>query len=731
MSIASRSHLLALAALVLVLNSGGPASAQISLQKKPAGPKPLASFPLPDWGTSGAFSGDGKQIAIGTYGKVLIVDAATRKVTREIKVKSGFARGLAWLPDNTTVVTGCFQAVEFWNSADGKNIRSLKVKGYANDVEVSPDGQLVAAATETGDVRLWNAADGAEKATISSGKEPLLSIAFSADGKLIAAAGGDDTRLSRPGIAKVWNVADGSESKQLDVVPEKCAVDVAFSPDASVLYVGDMNDRVTLFDLSTGAGKAFFGKHGRPVNSVVPMKDGVRVISGAGGRFQEGNTVKVWSQKDGEELATLEHHQGKVSRVALSPDEALLLTISFDKTAAVWNLAEVLKPAEPTKPMLEPKTDSASSARPGLVLPLGPQFVADLKFPDEGRFKRIGIIGLDTSHATAFTTEFNPVRFPDPKDKSNQDTEPVILEPAVELAGFRITAAYPKGSPDIESSTERVPGYIAKVKQHNVKIVDSIDDLVSQVDYVLLETNDGRPHLEQVLPVLRAGKPVFVDKPVAGSLAEAIAIYDAARHYKTPLFTSSSLRFAPGAAAARNGAFGKNTSFTSVEATGPYKTEPTHPDLYWYGIHGVEILFTAMGPGCVSVKRIGPDVVEGTWADGRKGTYRGSGTYGLSIQGAQKVAMFDVTKPYPKPEPPKKGDPVVRRPSLYFNLLVQIVEFYKTGKPPVSEQESLEIYAFMSAADESKAQGGKPVTLESVMTKARSDAKTLLKGKLK
>jgi hypothetical protein len=381
--------------------------------------------------------------------------------------------------------------------------------------------------------------------------------------------------------------------------------------------------------------------------------------------------------------------------------------------------------------MLEPKTDSARSFRPGLALPLGPQFAADLKFPDEGQFKRIGIIGLDTSHVAAFTSEFNPMHFPDPKDKNNQATEPSFLEPAVELVGFRVTAAYPKGSPDIETSTARVPEFIAKVKQHNVKIVDSIDDLVSQVDYVLLETNDGRPHLEQVLPVLRAAKPVFVDKPVAGNLAEAIAIYDAARHYKTPLFTSSSLRFAPGAAAARNGAFGKGETFTSVEATGPYKTEPTHPDLYWYGIHGVEILFTAMGPGCVSVKRIAPDVVEGTWADGRKGTYRGSGTYGLSIQGEQKVAMFDVTKPYPKPAPPKPGDPVVRRPSLYFNLLVQIVEFYKSGKPPVSEKESLEIYAFMSAADESKEQGGKPVTLESVMTKARADAKTLLKGKLK
>ena len=147
-----------------------------------------------------------------------------------------------------------------------------RVKGYANDLKASPDGQLIAAAMETGDVRLWNSADGSERSTIAAGKEPLLGVAFSVDGKLVAAAGGDDTRLSRTGVAKVWNVADGSEAKALDVQPEKCAINVAFAPDGTALYVGDMNDRVTVFDLSTGVARGYFGKHGRPVNSVVPMK---------------------------------------------------------------------------------------------------------------------------------------------------------------------------------------------------------------------------------------------------------------------------------------------------------------------------------------------------------------------------------------------------------------------------------------------------------------------------
>ncbi|HVJ68672.1 MAG TPA: Gfo/Idh/MocA family oxidoreductase [Caulifigura sp.] len=722
-----RPRLHSVLALALMLHCGAAANAQIGLQMKPPALKPLASFTLPDWGTSGAFSADGKQIAIGTYGKVLIVDVATKSVSREIKVKSGYVRGLAWLPDHSTLVTGCFGAVEFWNTADGKNIRSLKVKGYANDVKASPNGQLVAAAMETGNVQLWNSADGSERSTISAGKDPLLSVAFSADGARIAAAGGDDTRLSRPGVANVWNVADGSEAKALDVQPEKCAIDVAFSPDGSALYVGDMNDRVTVFDLSTGVARGFFGKHGRPVNSVVPMKDGTRVVSGSGGRFQDGNVVKVWTPADGKELATLEHHKGKVSRVALSPDESLLLTVSFDKTAALWTFADVLAPQ--TKPRLpEPKSEDARTPQTGLVLPLGPQFAADLKFPDEGKFKRVGIIGLDTSHATAFTKAFNAIQVPNPK--TNKLTEPAFADPAPELEGFRITAAYPKGSPDIESSTKRVPEYTQTVREHNVKIVDSIPELLKEVDYVLLETNDGRPHLEQVLPVLKAGKPVFVDKPVAGNLADAVAIYEAARHYKVPVFTSSSLRFAPGAVAAREGKLGV---IKSAEATGPLNFEPTHPDLYWYGVHGVEILFTAMGTGCQSVKRVAPDVVEGDWGGGRKGTYRASGKsapqYSLTILGETPKEKFDVTKPL-MPPVAVPGGPPVHAPSPYFALLVEIVKFYKTGVAPVTDSESLEIYAFMSAADESKKRGGAAVTLESVMSKARVDAREILKGKL-
>ena len=295
---------------------------------------------------------------------------------------------------------------------------------------------------------------------------------------------------------------------------------------------------------------------------------------------------------------------------------------------------------------------------------------------------RVGIIGLDTSHVIAFTKILNR------EDQSK------------ELAGCRVVAAYPKGSPDIESSVRRVPQYTEQIQELGVEIVPSIEALLERVDAVLLETNDGRPHLEQVRPVLAAKKPVFIDKPIAGSLADAVTIANEAKAAGVPIFSSSSLRYAPGAQAIRGGAIGR---VVGCDVYSPCSLEATHPDLFWYGIHGVETLFTVMGQGCESVVRVssdGTDVVVGTWRDGRIGTFRGiregKGGYGGMAFGMDAVREIG----------PSGG---------YEPLIVEIVKFFRTGDPPVDVAETIEIYAFMEAADESKRRGGVPVRLEEVL----------------
>jgi predicted dehydrogenase len=300
---------------------------------------------------------------------------------------------------------------------------------------------------------------------------------------------------------------------------------------------------------------------------------------------------------------------------------------------------------------------------------------------------RVGIIGLDTSHSVAFVKSLN-----NPK-------------PLPQFAGFKVVAAYPHGSADIKTSVERIPGYTEQVQKFGVEIVNSIDELLKKVDVVLLETNDGRLHLEQALLVIKAGKRLFIDKPIAASLKDAIAIFEAGKKYNVPLFSASSLRYTAGAQAVVNGSVGK---VLGADTFSPAKLEKTHPDLFWYGIHGVETLFTVMGIGCKTVSRFnsaGTDVVVGNWEDQRIGTFRGiyvgKQEYGGTVFGDKSVASIG---PY----------------GGYDPLLDKIVEFFKTGIPPVTERETLEICAFMEAADESKKKNGAPVSLEEMFSRAKS-----------
>ncbi len=316
-------------------------------------------------------------------------------------------------------------------------------------------------------------------------------------------------------------------------------------------------------------------------------------------------------------------------------------------------------------------------------------FAADAKPPI-----RVGMIGLDTSHCPAFAKLFN-----DPKATGD-------------LAGIRIVAAFPGGSPDMPASRDRVAGFTKELADMGIEMVDSIPKLLEKVDVVLLMSVDGRPHLQQARPVIEAGKTIYIDKPFAGSLPDAIAIAALAEKHKVPWFSASSLRFSPGILSMRL----KNEKIGDVvgcDAWGPCPIEEHHPDLYWYGIHGVETLYTIMGGGCERVTRVrtdGAELVVGVWKGGRIGTFRGiragKSDYGATVFGTKGVAPAGAYAGY-KP------------------LVEEIARFFKTGKSPIDPGETIEIMAFMEAADESKRQNGAPVSLERVMLKARVEAKNV------
>ncbi len=298
---------------------------------------------------------------------------------------------------------------------------------------------------------------------------------------------------------------------------------------------------------------------------------------------------------------------------------------------------------------------------------------------------RLGMIGLDTSHVIAFTRLIN-----------NSQAE----------HGCKVVVGYSGGSPDIPSSANRVENFTNQLRdKYGVEIVDTIEELCAKVDGVLLESVDGRPHLKQAIPVIKARKPLFVDKPMAGNLADVIEIFRLAKQNNVPCWSSSSLRYSPAIVDLK-----KNKTAGDVlgcDTFGPCSLEEHHPDLYWYGVHAAEMLFTVMGPGCKSVRRVQTDNYEhvvGVWDGGRIGTFRGlkkgKSGYGFTAYGTKGVIQGG-----------KFGG--------YDPLVADVIKFFKTGNVPVPPEETIEIFAFMSAADESKAKGGAAVSIKETIEKAK------------
>lgn len=612
--------------------------------------------------TAVAFDPTGTQLAVGLKGEVRFFDASQAEAVATPLPCKGQVTALAYSPDGAWLALGGYQTLRLHSRTNPQEVVELSGhRGVVTSLAFSPDGKHLVSTADDESARLWNLSDHTSS-VLPGHTYPVNGVAFSADGQHLLTAAGDVLRPTKGGEVVLRSASGAVEQTWADHT--RAALCGALSANGKLAVTGGLDERALVYDLAENKLLGFYGGHQRPVNAVQFLPGSETVISVSGGRSKGGNTLQAWNARDGHDLAIGDVHQASILTLAVTRDGKRIATGGQDQTVYLWETAFLTA------------TDSAATA--ATAEPAKPAVI------------RIGVIGLDTSHAPAFAKLLN-----DPNA-------------AEDVSGCKIVAAYPKGSPDIESSTSRVPGYVKQYEELGIAIVDSIPALLEQVDCVLLETNDGRPHLEQVLPVLKAGKPCFIDKPIAGSLADAIAIFEAAEKYKTPVFSSSSLRYMAGAQEVRNGKIGK---VLGCDAFSPCSLEATHPDLFWYGIHGVEILFTVMGTGCESVSRTHSadfDLAVGAWSDGRIGTFRGirkgAGGYGgraFGDKASTELGGFGGYRP----------------------LVVEIVKFFKTRELPISPEETLEIYAFMEAADESKRNGGAPVKLADVMAKARAAVK--------
>lgn len=292
---------------------------------------------------------------------------------------------------------------------------------------------------------------------------------------------------------------------------------------------------------------------------------------------------------------------------------------------------------------------------------------------------RIGMIGLDTSHVIAFTELLN-----------NPDNPKHV-------PGGKVVAAFKGGSPDVEASYTRIDGFTARLREeYGVKIYDSIEEMCQHVDAVMLESVDGRPHLKQAIPVMKAGKPMYIEKPMAVSLKEVRELFRLSEEYRSPLFSSSCRRFSSTTIAARDGEVGK-VHYCEIYSSA--KTEPHHPELFWYGIHGCEALYTVMGRGCKKVRREitedGKLQVTGYWGGNRFGVFREGKNGGFAVG--------------------EKGRMVTGTHERYQMLVGEMIHFFKTGKSPVDPKDTIELFAFMEASEESKRRGGEWVEIEEIL----------------
>jgi predicted dehydrogenase len=309
------------------------------------------------------------------------------------------------------------------------------------------------------------------------------------------------------------------------------------------------------------------------------------------------------------------------------------------------------------------------------ILPLGATLMSWKHLKGENGRKRIGIIGLDTSHAVAFTKAL------------------FEAQPSSEYLGYQVVAAYPYGNTTIALNRDRIPRNIVEIQRYQVSIMDSIEALLDTVDCVLLETNDGNMHLAQAEQVLRAHKPLFIDKPIANSYRDTHRIFELARQQATPCFSSSSLRYLAGIPEL------DRSTVTGAEVYTAAPTEPSHKDLYWYGIHGVEMLFAIMGTGCLEVTThsgYSSDLIVGRWRDGRYGSVRAI-REGAQDFGGQVFTKKEIVK--------------LGKFEGYAPLLKRIVQFFDSRVVPFDNRETLEISAFIDAAATSKMKKGKTISL--------------------
>lgn len=288
---------------------------------------------------------------------------------------------------------------------------------------------------------------------------------------------------------------------------------------------------------------------------------------------------------------------------------------------------------------------------------------------------KVALIGCDTSHCVAFTRLLH----------SDMNTSFGVQ--------CKVVAAFPGDSPQVDPDGSRVRRFTAELGELGVPLVGTPEDAVTNADAVMILSADGSMHLDEFQRTLRPGRPVFIDKPLAWSLADVDAILSLAASKGVAVGSASSLRFSRILDEAMEVA-GGSSAVTGADVYCP-GTLLGDQGLFYYAIHGVEMLYRIMGPGCQSVTAWGykeGDYIVGQWPGGRCGWLRASRTgnkqFGALIHTAKQTvpAVNVVTGSEP----------------IYMPMLEKVIPFLAGATFPVAAAEMAEVIRFIEACHSSQ-----------------------------